>query len=154
MANLIHRTPLMNRLARFDPFHDEDWFKGFWMRPFPRMMPFSTEMEERSEIRIDLSENEKAYIVRAEIPGAKKEDVKVHLEGNRVSISADVKRNKEEKQGDKVIYSECFQGSTSRSFTLDSDVDESKAEAKFENGVLELTLPKKTGGAARELQVK
>lgn len=154
MANLIHRTPLMNRLSRFDPFHDDDWLKNFWMRPFPRaMLPFPGEFQEMPEIRIDLSENDKAYTVRAEIPGAKKEDIKIQLEGNRVSISAEIRRNREEKQGDKVICSECFQGSSSRSFTLDNDVDESKAEAKYENGVLELTLPKKAGGATRELKV-
>lgn len=148
MANLIQHSPLFNRLSRFDPFHDEDWLKGFWMRPFPRMM------EEAPEIRIDLSESDKNYYVRAEIPGAKREDVKVQVDANRVSISAEVKRDTEQKKGEKVICSECFRGSSYRSFTLDSDVDQDKAEAKYENGILELTLPKKSGGAARELPVK
>lgn len=154
MANLIQRNPLVNRLSSLDPFHDDDWLKGFWMRPFPRGMPFSGEMGEAPEIRIDLSESDTEYIVRAEIPGATKEDVKVQVDGNRVSISAEVKRDKEEKKGDKTLYSECFRGSSYRSFTLDSDVDETRAEAKYENGVLELTLPKKQGRAARQVQVK
>lgn len=148
MANIIQHTPLFNRLSRFDPFHDEDWFKGFWMRPFPHPM------EEAPEIRIDLSEDDKSYTVRAEIPGARKEDVKVQVEGNRVSISAEVRRDKEEKKGEKVICSECFRGSSFRSFTLDADVDETRAEARYDNGVLELTLPKKSGAAAKQLQVK
>ena len=148
MGNLIQRNPLFSRISRFDPFFDDDWLKGFGMRPFPRAM------EEVPEIRIDLTEGDKSYTVRAEIPGAKKEDVKVQVEGNRVSISAEVRREKEEKKGDKVICSECYRGSSYRSFTLDSEVDEDKAEAKYDNGVLVLTLPKKNGKAARQLQVK
>jgi HSP20 family protein len=149
MANIIQRSPMLSRLSRLDPFfHDDDWFKGFWMRPFPR------EMEAAPQIKIDLTENDKAYTVRAEIPGAKKEDIKVQVEGNRVSISAEVKQEKEEKKGDKVICSECYQGSSYRSFALDSDVDEARADAKYDNGVLELTLPKKTGSTAKQIQVK
>jgi HSP20 family protein len=148
MANIIQRSPLFSRLSRFDPFHDDDWFKGFWMRPFP------PEMESTPQIKIDLTENDKTYMVRAEIPGAKKEDIKVQVDGNRVSISAEVKQEKEEKKGDKVICRECYQGSGYRSFTLDSDVDEAQAQAKYDNGVLELTLPKKNGSAAKQLQIK
>lgn len=148
MANIIQRSPLFSKLSRFDPFHDDDWFKGFWMRPFPR------EMEAAPQIKIDLTESDKSYMVRAEIPGAKKEDVKVQVDGNRVSISAETRQEKEEKEGDKVICRECYQGSSYRSFTLDSDVDEAKAQAKYDNGVLELTLPKKNGSNAKQLQIK
>lgn len=148
MTNLIQRSPLLNRLSRFDPFRDDDWFKGSWMRPMLH------ELETAPEIRVDLSENDKSYTVRAEIPGAKKEDIKVNLDGNRVSISADVKRDKEEKKDDKVIWRECYQGSSYRSFTLDSDVDEAKADASYDNGVLVLNLPKKNGAAGKQLQVR
>jgi HSP20 family protein len=148
MANIIQRHPFFGRLGRFDPFRNDDWLKDFWMSPFPR------EMEALSEIRIDLSENDKNYSVRAEIPGARKEDIKVQVDGNRVSISAETKQDKEEKKGDKVIASECYRGTSYRSFTLDSDVDESKADARYENGILELTLPKKEGSATRQLQIK
>jgi HSP20 family protein len=92
--------------------------------------------------------------VRAEIPGARKEDIKVQVDGNRVTISAETKRDKEEKKGDKVIYRECYEGSSYRSFFLDSDVDEAGADAKYENGMLELTLPKKKGSSAKQVQVK
>src|SRR5512135_2772886 len=128
MTNLIQRSPLFNRLSRFDPFHDDDWFKGFWMSPFPR------ELEATPQIKIDLTENDKMYTVRAEIPGVNKEDIKVQVEGSRVSISAESRREKEEKKGDKVICRECYQGSSYRSFTLDGEVDETKAEAKYDNG--------------------
>ena len=148
MANIVHRNPLFGRLSRFDPFHDDDWLRGFGVRPFFH------EIETAPQIKIDVTENDNAYTVRAEIPGAKKEDVKVQVEGNRVSISAEIKQEKEEKQGDKVICRECYQGSSYRSFTLDSDVDEANAEAKYDNGVLELTLPKKNGKSAKQLQIK
>jgi HSP20 family protein len=84
----------------------------------------------------------------------KKEDVKVQVDGNRVSISAETKQEKEEKEGERVICRELYQGSSYRSFTLGSDVDESKSQAKFENGVLELTLPKKNGKTAKQLDIK
>ena len=103
---------------------------------------------------MDLSENDKAYTVRAQIPGVKKEDVKVQVDGNRVSISAESKQEKEEKEGERVICRECRQGSSYRSFTLDSAVDETQAQAKYENGILELTLPKKNGSAAKQLEIK
>ncbi|MGC2456409.1 MAG: Hsp20/alpha crystallin family protein [Gallionellaceae bacterium] len=148
MPNIIQRSPSFSKLTRFDPFHDDDWFKGFWMRPFAR------ELEAAPQIKIDLTENDKSYTVRAEIPGVKKEDIKVNVDGKRVSISAESKQEKEEKKGDTVICRECCQGSSYRSFTLDSDVDEAKAQAKYDNGVLELTLPKKNGSTARQLQIK
>ncbi len=89
----------------------------------------------------------------AEIPGVKKEAIDVTIDGNVVSIRAEAKREKEEK-GDKMLRSERYFGSVSRSFTLASDVDEKTATARYTDGVLELTLPKKAGGASRRLQVK
>jgi HSP20 family protein len=149
MANISLRDPFFSRLSRFDPFRDDDWFKGFWVRP----LGGTGEAEAAPQIKVDLTENGSAYTVRAEIPGARKEDIKVEIEGNRVSISAEVKREKEDKKDDKVIHRECYQGSSFRSFTLESDVDEARAEAKYDNGVLQLTLPKKNGAGARQLQV-
>ncbi|CAH1073715.1 Hsp20/alpha crystallin family protein [Candidatus Nitrotoga sp. 1052] len=149
MFNIIPRSSLLSNIARSDPFTNVDeWFKGFGMRPF------SMETETPSLIKIDLTENDTTYTVRAEIPGMKKEDVKVQVDGNRVSISAETKQEKEEKEGERVICRERYQGSSYRSFTLGSDVDESKAQAKFENGVLELTLPKKSGKTSKQLEIK
>ncbi|SEO38137.1 Hsp20/alpha crystallin family protein [Nitrosovibrio sp. Nv6] len=149
MANIARRSPLYGDIARFDPFANfDDLFRNFGMRPF------SMEGETAPTIKIDLSENDTAYTVRAEIPGVKKEDVKVQVEGNRVSINCETKQEKEEKEGERVICRECHQGSSYRSFTLGSDVDETKAEAKYENGTLELTLPKKEGKTAKRIEVK
>lgn len=148
MANIARRSPLGD-ITRFDPFYNiDDWFKGFGTRPF------SMDMETPPQIKIDVTENDSAYTVRAEIPGVKKEDVKVQVEGNRVSISCETKQEKEQKEGERVIYRECNQGSSYRTFTLGSDVDDTKAEAKYENGTLELTLPKKEGKTARRIEVK
>lgn len=149
MANIIQRSPLLGNISRFTPFNNvDDWFKNFGIRPF------SMELENVPEIKIDLTEDDKAYIVHAEIPGAKKEDVKVQVDGNRVSISAETKQEKEEKEGERVICRECYQGSSYRSFTLDSAVDETQAQAKFENGILELTLPKKNVSTAKQIKIK
>ncbi len=148
MANIARRSPFGD-IARFDPFYNvDDWFKGFGMQPF------SMDSDTAPAIKIDLKENDAAYTVRAEIPGVKKEDVKVQVEGNRVSISCETRHEKEEKEGERVICCECYQGSSYRSFTLGSDVDETKAEAKYENGTLELTLPKKEGKTAKRIEVK
>lgn len=150
MTNLIPRTSLFNDIVRSDPFTNLDhWFNTFWMR-----RPLSTDMETITPIKIDVNENDKVYTIRAEIPGVKKEDVKVNVDGNVVSISAETKQKKEKKENGRVVCSECSQGSSYRSFTLDCNVDEAKSQAKFEDGILELTLPKKNGVGAKQLKIK
>lgn len=136
----------MTSITRFDPFGDE-FFKGFSVRP----VYGSTETA--PQMRLDVTEDEQAYKVKAEIPGVNKEDIKVSVNANLVSISAEVKKENEEKEGEKVIRSERYYGSVSRSFTLSQDVDENAASAKYSEGVLELTLPKKPSGSARQVKV-
>lgn len=109
---------------------------------------------ERLDIKLDLSEDDKNYIVRAEIPGVKKEDIKVDIDGNRVSISAEIKSFKEEKKNERVIHSERYEGKAFRSFTLDSAVSESAAQATYKDGLLELTLPKISNGKAKRLTIQ
>lgn len=148
MANLTRWNPF-RELTRFDPFTDmEDLFKEFGMRPAWRGL------EAEPQIKLDVSEDDKAYTVKAEIPGVKKEDINVSIDGNRVSLSAEVRSEKEEKEGKKVIRRERYYGAVSRSFTLGHDVDMNKAEAKYEDGVLMLTLPKKPGAEAKKLTVR
>jgi HSP20 family protein len=84
----------------------------------------------------------------------RKEDIQVSIDGNQVSIAAEVKREKEEKQGEKVLRSERYYGRVYRAFSLGQDVDQEAARAKFDNGVLELTLPKRSGSATRRLPVQ
>ena len=124
MVNLVRRDPLFSDITRFDPFTNMDsWLKDLGMRPL------LSEMEAGSLIKVDLSENDTAYIIRAEIPGVNKDDIKVQVDGNRVSISAETKQEKEEKEGKRVIRRECYQGSSYRSFSLDNDVDETNTQA-------------------------
>ena len=143
MSNLVRREPF----AIDDLF--DDMFKGFWVRP----MRWPREVPEMESIRMDMEEGEKAYTVHAEMPGVKKEDIHVGIEGNTVSISAEVKKTSEEKEGEKVLRSERYHGRMSRSFGLGQEVDEAAATAKFTDGVLELVLPKKAPVEARKLTI-
>jgi HSP20 family protein len=107
------------------------------------------------KMRIDVAEKDNAYEVKADIPGVKKEDINVRIDGNIVQIDAEVKREKETKgNGEKVLRCERYYGNVSRTFSLADDVDESKAEAKYADGVLTLQLPKKTTAAARKVTVQ
>lgn len=147
MANLTRFDPF--NLARVDPFSNfDDLFKGFLVRP--ALLENAPEMQ----IKLDLKEDDNAYKVHADIPGVKKEDIQVDIDGNQVSISAESRMEKEEKKGEKVLRSERYCGKVARSFTLAHDVDETKAEAKYSDGVLELTLPKKAGKVSRKLAIQ
>lgn len=145
MSNITRFNPF-DELARLDPFNDE-FFKGFALRPV------YGSAESAPQMRLDVTEDDKAYTVKADIPGVSKDDIKVSVDGNQVSISAEVKKEKEEKEGEKVIRSERYYGSVSRSFTLSQDVDQDAAVAKYSDGVLQLTLPKKPGGSKRQVKV-
>ena len=147
MTNLTRYDPF--NLARIDPFGDiDDLFKGFFVRPA------LLEGQPQMQIKMDVKEDDKAYTVHADIPGVKKEDIHVSIEGNQVSISAESKMEKEEKKGEKVLRSERYCGKVARSFTLAHDVDEAKSQAKYSDGVLELTLPKKAVSAAKNLAIQ
>lgn len=143
----------MSNLARFNPFTElrdpfgDDFFKGFALRPVFRMT------EGEPQMRLDLTEDDKNFFIKAEIPGVKKEDIKVSVDGNQVSLSAEIKKEKEEKEGAKVIRSERYYGSVARSFTLGENVDQAAALAKYEDGVLQLTLPKKSNGKNHLLKI-
>jgi HSP20 family protein len=110
--------------------------------------------QELPQIRIDVSEAEGAYVVRADIPGVKKEDIKVDVEGNLVTISAETRAETEKKDGERVIHSERSYGRVSRSFTLGQEVDEKGASAKYADGVLELKLPRKSAATQAKIVVQ
>lgn len=140
----------MANILRYKPADDafDDLFRGFFMRP----VRFDGQPE--VQIKMDVSEDDKAYTVHAEIPGVKKEDIHVSIEGNQVAISAEIKNEKEVKEGEKVLRSERYYGKASRAFTLGQDVDDAAAQAKYNNGVLELILPKKVTAKAKRLTVE
>ena len=118
------------------------------------MRPWRMDLASQApQIKIDLSETDDKYTVKAEIPGVKKEDIDVRIDGSLVSIGAEVKNESEEKKDGRVLRSERRYGYASRSFTLASEVDDSKSEARYENGVLQLVLPKKAGTASKKLAI-
>ncbi len=130
-----------------DPGFD-DLFRGFFMRPV------RFEGTQEMQIKIDVSENDQAYTVHAEIPGVKKEDIHVNVDGSLVSITAEVKNEKEVKEGDKLLRSERHYGSVSRTFSLGQDIDDATVNAKYLDGVLELVLPKRTVARAKKIVIQ
>jgi HSP20 family protein len=140
--------PDMTRLSLYDPFAEvfPELFRG--------LVPSARSPERTAlELRVDVKESPNAYTVSAEIPGIPKEDIHVEIEGNRVSISGEIKRESEKKEGEQVLRTERYYGAVSRSFALANEIDEAKAEAKYEHGVLTLTLPKKAVAGGRKLAI-
>ena len=142
----------MASLTPYDAFGDaglDELFRGFF-RP--------VRVEGRGgapvSIKMDVTEDDKSYTVQAEIPGVAKDDIHVTIEGNQVTLGADVKREKEVKDGERILRSERYYGSVFRSFTLPVEVDEASSQAKYEKGVLELTLAKKPALAGKRLSVQ
>lgn len=141
----------MTNITRFDPFKELAR-----LEPFTNGWPLLRRWAETSSeptIKLDVTEDDKAYFVKAEMPGVRKEDIDVQVEGDTVSLTAEVKREKEEKKGETVLHTERYYGRQYRSFALGQSIDRGKAEAKFENGVLNLTLPKATAGAGEKIAV-
>lgn len=136
----------MNHLTRLDPF--DDLFRGFFVRPVDM-----SNQPQAPSIKMDVKEEANTYKVHAELPGVKKEDIHVTIDGGQVSISAEMKQEKEIKEGERVLRSERYFGKVSRAFQLAQDIDVGKAVAKFSDGVLELTLPKRAAGTSKRLAI-
>lgn len=136
----------MNPLIRQDPL--DDFFRGFFVRPVEYGLA-----AEASNIKLDVRELDKSFLVHAEIPGIKKEDIHVTIDGPVVSITAERKQEKEVKEGEQIVRRERYFGKLARSFQLGQDIDDSKASAKFTDGVLELALPKKDATQSRRLSI-
>lgn len=131
----------MSHLSLFsaDPVVDE-LFRTF-LRPSRWESP--TVPAAAQAIPVDVNETDDAYTVKAEIPGVRKEDISLHIEGNKVSLSAEVNKQTEEKKGGRVLRAERYTGVVRRQFTLAAPVDQERATATYENGVLDLVLPKR-----------
>jgi HSP20 family protein len=145
--SMLTRWNPFRQPGRFDPVTDiDDLFRGFNLRPFLR------EIENAPEMRLDVNEDDKAYRVTVDIPGVKKEDIEVSVEGNQVSIQAESKREESRISG-KELHNERYIGRSYRAFTLPQEVDRDKCEAQYDSGVLTLTLPKKSNGQAKRLPI-
>jgi HSP20 family protein len=142
----------MAQVTRFDPFNElvDDLFKGFLVRP----LAFEGRGDAVLRMKVDVAERNGAYVVTADIPGVKKEDIQVTIDGTEVTLSAEVKREKEVAKDERVLHSERLYGRLSRSFSLPQEVDEARAEAKYRDGVLELTLPKKAAAARKQIAIQ
>ena len=139
----------MANIVRYDPFDDlfDDIFKGFVVGPV------GFEAANR-RMKVDVAEQNGEYKVLAELPGVKKEDIRVNIDGDEVSITAEARAERDEKDGERVLHSERYFGKVSRAFRLDQEIDEERASAKYADGVLELTLPKKATAAAKQLTIQ
>ena len=141
----------MVNITRFSPLEDafENLFRGVpvWLTDPQTRAPAPT------QFRMDVTENDKEYQVLAELPGVNKDEISITIHGNQVSVSAEVKHEKDVKSGGTVLRSERYYGKIQRAFALGQEVDESTAQAKYNDGVLELTLPKKIATAGKKLAV-
>ena len=142
----------MANISPYDPFGDvfDDLLKGFFVRP----MAYEGQPAAPGRIKIDVSEKDGAYVVHAEIPGVKKEDIQVSIDGDQVSISAEARAETEVRENERVLHRERYYGKVARAFRLGTDIDQSAANAKYADGVLELTLPKKADVAGRQLTIQ
>ena len=147
----------MANITRFDPFNElvDDLFKGFLVRPvaYEGRGPWGHDGG-LPRMKVDVAEKNGAYTVTAELAGVKKEDIQVTIDGAEVTLTAEVKREKEVADDERVLHTERTFGKVSRSFSLPQEVDEAKAEAKFRDGVLELTLPKKAAAARKQVTIQ
>ncbi len=141
----------MANLTRYDPVGElfDDFFRGFFVRPV-----LSEGRAVAPRLKVDVAEQNGAFKVLAEIPGVKKDDIQVTIDGDEVSISAEVKQEKDVKDGARVVHTERYYGKVARTFRLGHEVDEAKAQAKYADGVLELVLPKKAAASHRQLTIQ
>ena len=141
----------MTSITRYDPFNElvDDLFKGFFVRPLA--------FEARAELprmKLEVAEKNGTYLVTAELPGVKREDINVSVDGAQVTLAAEVKREKEATEHDRLLHTERSFGKVTRTFTLPQELDEAKVEAKFRDGVLELALPKKAAAQRKPIAIQ
>ena len=137
---------LMARNSLFDDIF-RDFTPGYFIKPLHGdALP--------AQVKVDVKEIDSGYVVNAELPGVNKDDIHVGIDGNVVTLRAEVKQEDTKTEGEKVLRSERYYGSVSRSFQLPTEIDASQAKAKYDNGVLALTLPKKTASSSKRLTVE
>ena len=141
-------SSLMTRGGLFDDFFKE-LSPGFYVRPL-----HGDPLPSPAQIKIDVKENDGSYTVQAEVPGVSKEEIHVSIEGNVVTLRAEVKQSDAQTSDEKTLRSERYYGAVSRSFQMPAEIDAAKAKAKYDNGVLTLTLPKKQANGSQRLTIE
>ena len=142
MANQLVRSRL------FDDFFN-DFAPGFFVKPL-----HGDPLPTAAQIKIDVKEADDAYTVQAEVPGVPKEDIHVSIDGSVVTLRAEIKQQDSQASGDKLLRSERYYGAVARSFQLPQEIDQANAKAKYDNGVLTLTLPKKQASRSQRLTIE
>ena len=140
----------MQNLISYDPRTDtsyDELFRGFFKPVRMESAPAPV------TIKMDVTETENGYMVHCELPGVKKENIDVAIERNQVTVTAEVKREWEKREGDRTLRSERYFGNIYRSFTLPVELDEAACEAKYNNGVLELRLVTKAAATGKRLAI-
>ena len=142
---------MMPTLTRYDPFSTgfDDFFKGLILRP----MRFDVEMPEQLQIKVNVWRYDGGYTVEAEMPGVKKDDIKITVDGTLVTISGEVNKDWQEKKGEEMLRSERYIGAVQRSFTLPQEVDEAHVDAKYSDGVLKLMLPLREKSKVKQIAI-
>ena len=142
----------MANVTRYTPFDDtlDELFRGFFVRP----VNFEGHPAASAQFRVEVSEKDNAYVLRGDLPGVKKDDINITIDGDTVAIAAEVKNEKDVKDGERVLRSERHYGKLYRAFTLGQAVDETTAQARYADGVLELTLPKKAAAQAKRVTIQ
>jgi HSP20 family protein len=150
-ARFAQRRLNMAGMVRHDPFGDlvDDFFKGFLVRP----VGYEPEEPVR-RMRIEVREANGEYKLLAELPGVRKENIQVNIDGDQVTISAESRAEREAKEGERVLHSERYFGKVARAVHLGQEIDESKASARYADGVLELSLPRKAAAAAKQIPIQ
>lgn len=140
----------MTNLTRYTkPAQFDDLLRNLLWKPVGMMGE-----ETGLTIKTDVTEDDKAYFVKAELPGVKKEDIEVTVNGRQLSIKAEIKHEKEQKKGEKVVHSERYHGEVYRGFTFDQEANAAQAKAKYENGILHLEIPKMTDTQTKQIKIQ
>ena len=129
----------------------DDLLSGFFVRPVSLE---SRGLERPAPVRMDVYENENAYRVVADLPGIHKDAINITINGAEVAITAEAKREQTVGEGERALLSERFEGKYHRVFTLGHDIDEANAQAKYVDGVLELTLPKSPNSLPKKITIQ
>jgi HSP20 family protein len=146
----VQKEDIMQNVISYDPRTEtglEELFRGFF-KPV-RMEGAPTPVM----IRMDVTETENGYLIHSEMPGVKKEDIDVAIEGNQVTITAEVKEDWIKNEGARVLRNERYFGNIYRNFTLPAELDQSVSVATYDNGVLELKLVKKAAAPGKRLAI-
>ena len=137
MNRLVARSPGQNRLA-----FPADRFGGLFENFLQPSDWYEENVREDLIPAMDVKERDNEYVIHAELPGVKKEDIDVTIENGVLTISGESRSESEEKEGERIVRSERRYGKYVRTMRVGSQIDEPNIKAKYKDGILELTLPK------------